>query len=153
MHNSIRTPLIIARPAPRCTPCVGESQNPSLVVQLEAGTYTVLVEGFESREGDFNMTIGCSLAPNAPPAPPLTPSCILSLDLMLVLDVSGSMRGQISNLKAFAHELANQFVLGENFTHVGVVEFNSDATTLTPLSGDKYDRPQYNLAQLPPLTP
>ena len=112
-----------------------------MTVRLPAGTYEVMVEGYSSRVGDYTLTTSCidvplpSSPPPGPPfSPPSVPACLLPLDLMLVLDVSGSMSDHVTSLKAFALELVDQFVLGINLTQVAVVKFNTMATTLTSLS-------------------
>ena len=75
-------------------------------------------------------------APAAPPLPPHTPACLSFMELSLVLDVSGSMRGVIRDLKSFAHSIVDQFDLGATTTRVSIVSFASGATTLAPLSTD-----------------
>ena len=72
------------------------------------------------------VTCGRCSTPPAPPAPPPTPpppplppglpACNAFIDLVLVLDVSGSMGGVIGELRSFAESIVEQFVLGPNAT-------------------------------------
>ena len=123
-----------------CTHCGGSnSNNDNFVVDIPAGTHYLMVEGYGTSNGNYEIDVSCESythPPFAPPTPPFAPACALELDLVLVFDVSGSMQGQESGLKALGIELVNQFILGENLTEVGVVEFNTDATVLTRLNGD-----------------
>ena len=74
--------------------------------------------------------------PSPSPAPPSPPACVVKLELVLVLDKSGSVRAEQSSLLAFAREMVSQFSLdATEGARVGVVEFSSDAATLTPLTG------------------
>ena len=59
------------------------------------------------------------------------------MDLVLVLDRSGSMYGQIGAVQSFALSLVDQFVLSAAWTRVGVVEFSSGATKLGGLSYER----------------
>ena len=123
-----------------CTHCGGSSSNnENFVVDIPAGTHYLMVEGYGTSNGNYEIDVSCESythPPFAPPTPPFAPACALELDLVLVFDVSGSMQGQESGLKALGIELVDQFILGENLTEVGVVEFNTDATVLTRLNGD-----------------
>ena len=56
------------------------------------------------------------------------------MELVLVLDVSGSMRGQTSSVVAFAQDVVDQFELSHSLTRVGVVEFSSSSSTLIGMS-------------------
>ena len=51
-------------------------------------------------------------------------ACAVEMELVLVLDVSGSMRGQTSSVVAFAQDVVDQFELSHSLTRVGVVEFS-----------------------------
>ena len=81
---------------------------------------------------------GCGYCPPpSPPAPPLQPSCVAAMELVFVLDSSGSMRAWMADLRQFAYEMALSFVLGTGpgGTQVGVVSFADSATVLTNLTG------------------
>merc|ERR1711938_284656 len=78
--------------------------------------------------------------PSPPPAPPSPPACVVKLELVLVLDKSGSVRAEQSSLLAFAREMVSQFRLdATEGARVGVVEFSSVAASLTPLTGSLSD--------------
>ena len=82
---------------------------------------------------------GCGhCPPPAPPAPPLVPSCVATMELVLVIDISGSMRAWMDAVRQFAYEMALSFELGsgDSGTRVGVVSFADSATTLTNLTGE-----------------
>ena len=59
------------------------------------------------------------------------------MELVFVLDSSGSMRAWMADLRQFAYEMALSFVLGTGpgGTQVGVVSFADSATVLTNLTG------------------
>ena len=62
---------------------------------------------------------------------------MVRLDLVLVLDKSGSVRSAQSSMLAFARELVSQFTLGvSNGAQIGIVEFSNDAAVLTPLTAN-----------------
>ena len=55
---------------------------------------------------------------------------------MFVLDKSGSVRSAQSALLAFARDRVSEFSVDSNGgAQIGIVEFSSDAATLTPLTG------------------
>ena len=57
------------------------------------------------------------------------------IELVLVLDKSGSVASAQSSMLAFVRELLSQFSLSaESGAQVGLVEFSNDAATLTELS-------------------
>ena len=68
--------------------------------------------------------------------PALPPPCNIAFDLVLVLDASGSMWPYKTDVKNFALAIVSQFTLMAGATQVGVVEFDSAANTLSPLSYD-----------------
>merc|ERR1712166_530911 len=57
--------------------------------------------------------------------------CDIEMDLVLVLDKSGSMWSYHSQLKEFAKSLVRQFVIGPTSTAIGLVEFSTDARVLS----------------------
>ncbi|KAL1520830.1 hypothetical protein AB1Y20_022392 [Prymnesium parvum] len=71
------------------------------------------------------------------PPPPYQPICALALDLVLVLDSSGSMWPYESEVKSFAQTVVNQFDLRPDAVQVGLVEFSSSASTLSPITSDR----------------
>ena len=58
------------------------------------------------------------------------------MDLVLVLDTSGSMYGLTSSVVSFALGLVGQLSLGEGASRVGVIEFSDSAVTLASISSD-----------------
>ena len=58
----------------------------------------------------------------------------MPLDLVLVLDKSGSVYHAQQQILAFARDLVGQFALGADAAQVGLVEFNHDAAVLIGLS-------------------
>jgi hypothetical protein len=60
--------------------------------------------------------------------------CEIEMDLVLVLDKSGSMWSFHAQLKAFAKSLVRQFVIGPTSTAISLVEFSTDARVL-PVGG------------------
>ena len=61
------------------------------------------------------------------------------MELLLVLDRSGSIGHSMQTLLSFAQDLVSDFEIGEDLVRVGVVQFNHDAYTLTPLSSSAAD--------------
>ena len=59
------------------------------------------------------------------------------MELLLVLDRSGSIGSSMPALIAFAGELVDEFVVGPSLTRVGIVQFNGDADVLLPLSSNR----------------
>ena len=93
-----------------------------------------------------NVICGATNPPSAPdpPFPPMPPSppprpprCVNQFNLALVLDRSGSMGGEMQNLKALAIELLDQLELGVG--RAAVVAFSSTAEVLVPLSHSHSD--------------
>ena len=76
------------------------------------------------------------LPPSSPPSPP---PCEAELELVLVLDKSGSVASVQSSILAFARDLVAQFTLSATGTQMGVVEFSNDAETLIGLSSSLAD--------------
>ena len=68
--------------------------------------------------------------------PPHSPPCVAQLELVLVLDKSGSVRSAQSSILDFAREIVSQFALSPTAAQIGVVEFSNDGDTLIGLSGD-----------------
>ena len=56
------------------------------------------------------------------------------MELLLVLDRSGSIRRSMATVLSFAQDVASDFEIGPGLTRVGVVQFNSDAEVLIRLS-------------------
>ena len=65
-------------------------------------------------------------APPAPPAAPPAPRCLALVDLVLVLDRSGSVLTQQDDIKRFADQVLSQFELDEASTLFGLVTFNDN---------------------------
>ena len=61
----------------------------------------------------------------------------MPLDLVLVLDSSGSMYPFESNVKTLARAIINQFDLKPGSVQIGLVEFDSSATVLSQLTFDR----------------
>lgn len=83
---------------------------------------------------------GCSFCPGpSPPAPPLAPSCDATLELVLVIDCSGSMRAWMDQVRQFSYEVALSFAYtgatsSSTGTQVAVVRFANAASVLTDLT-------------------
>ena len=76
-------------------------------------------------------------APPAPPAAPPAPRCLALVDLVLVLDRSGSVLPQQDDIKRFADQVLSQFELDEASTLFGLVTFADAARIDTPLTDDR----------------
>ena len=94
-------------------------------------------------EVDFTALIICSATDCGPravyhpaPPPPRAPLCTGFMDLMLVLDASGSISSQVPAIREFGRSIVSQLEFGFSSAHMGIVEFESDATLLSPLTAD-----------------
>lgn len=75
------------------------------------------------------------LSPPPPPTPPAAPPpCNVEVDLVLVLDNSGSVGGQRPDVIAFARLIVSAFVMGTTAAQIGYVEFHTDVSTLSALT-------------------
>ncbi|KAL1499790.1 hypothetical protein AB1Y20_012475 [Prymnesium parvum] len=88
-----------------------------------------------------------SLAPPPPSLPPAPPPCAIEMDLVLVLDKSGSMEGLTRDVEQLAQTLISQFIIGPNLTRIAIVEFSDDAHVVSPLIAEP-DEIATNLANL-----
>ena len=70
---------------------------------------------------------------SAPPMP-LMPTCYVPMELVLVLDESGSMWPYTQAVKDLANSVHAQFEMSSHYTRIGVVEFSFTARTATPLT-------------------
>ena len=61
------------------------------------------------------------------------------MELLLVLDRSGSIGRSMPTLLSFARDLVSDFDIGPTTTRVGLVQFNSDAQLLLALSSSESD--------------
>ena len=61
------------------------------------------------------------------------------MELLLVLDRSGSIGRSMPTLLSFARDLVGEFEIGPSFTRVGLVQFNHDADVLLSLSSSIAD--------------
>ena len=98
---------------------------------------------------DCGLRIQSPAAPPAPPAAPPAPRCDALIDIVLVLDRSGSVKPQVGAIKDFAHLVLSQFKLdgvdtpgylrpvNMAFTRFGLVSFEATATIDTALTGDR----------------
>ena len=75
--------------------------------------------------------------PSTPPAPPAAPACDSVIELALVLDVSGSLSGNIGELKAFAHAIVNQFVISPTNARISITRFNDAPQVLEVLTDNE----------------
>lgn len=66
-----------------------------------------------------------------------TMTCTNKLDIMLVLDGSGSISANdFRQVRDFSSRLAESFTIGDNATRIGIVQFSDNAQLELPLSGD-----------------
>ncbi len=80
-------------------------------------------------------TCGCGFCPSpTPPAPPLQPACSASVELVLVIDRSHSMRGVAVEVLDAASAVAAQFLISDTDTRVGVIAFDRSARVVAGLS-------------------
>lgn len=87
--DSLATMVVIEpvwRWRPRCGPGYPSTAT-ILETTLTAGVYTVVVEGYQSAEGDYSLQIFCSTLTTQPPAGNPYQGCVTSPqgDLILVL--------------------------------------------------------------------
>eukprot|EP00966_Prymnesium_polylepis_P098808 2288179-Prymnesium_polylepis.1 len=79
----------------------------------------------------------CGGRASPPPAPPHGPRCTAVLDLVLVLDKSGSMSPYEEQVESFANYVLSQFLLGSAAARVAIVFFSSSGTLETDLDADR----------------
>ena len=83
-------------------------------------------------------TCGCARCPSLPPpAPPIAPACSFPMELVLVLDVSGSMRGQFLEMQAMTYDLVKSFSTSAASARFAVVTFSNTANLRVDLSDDR----------------
>ena len=101
-------------------------------------THALLFASIEEVRAYFAQNGLCKASgPQPPPfapSPPRAPTCAVAMELLLVLDRSGSIRHSMPTLLSFARDLASDFEIGSSLTRVGVVQFNGDAEVLLSLS-------------------
>ena len=73
------------------------------------------------------------------------------VDLIILLDNSGSAAPFLSETKAFVLDILSQFVFGDFATRSGLIEFSQQARLLSPLSAD-VDVTRDNLNTIEPTT-
>ena len=75
------------------------------------------------------------LPPSSPPIPGRPrASCDLLVDVVLLLDKSGSTQGQESEIVRFAQNSVDTFALGNYTAKVGVIAFDGRSKTLVPMT-------------------
>jgi hypothetical protein len=78
--------------------------------------------------------------PTAPPLPPIPPTspppCAGQIDVVMVLDNSGSVGSERFNVLAFARSVVGAFKLGSNSAQIGYTEFDATAVTREALTSD-----------------
>ena len=75
--------------------------------------------------------------PSSPPLPNRPPaSCNILVDLVLLLDKSGSVQGYEPDIVRFALQAIDTFVLGDLSANVGVIAFDGRTKTLSPMTDD-----------------
>ena len=125
-----------------CTGCSNSRYQAQLTFRMQAGeSYYLLIEGYNG-EGNFNVQLACATYQSPPPSPPLPPSvprCTVDLDLVLVLDRSGSMNTGtvVVDVRALGLSLIDQFELTPGLARIGVVEFASSASTVQDLTSTR----------------
>jgi hypothetical protein len=73
--------------------------------------------------------------PPLPPSPPaVPPPCSGQVDLVLVLDNSGSVGAQRSEVLRFARQVVSEFTMGATAAQIGYVEFETTVVTHTGLT-------------------
>jgi len=75
--------------------------------------------------------------PSSPPLPGYPQaSCDLLVDVVLLLDKSGSIQGHEPGVVRFAHNSIDMFTLGNSTARVGVIAFDGRSKTLVPMTDD-----------------
>ena len=74
--------------------------------------------------------------PSLPPAPS-APPCYAVIDLVLVVDASGSMSGFEEDFKTFLSRFITDLNMGEDAARVGIVQFGTTVTNLADISSNK----------------
>jgi len=68
---------------------------------------------------------------------PPEPICIAQQDVILAVDVSGSLRKSgFETVTNFVKDLTSLYSLGENFTNFGILEFSNEGKIVQPLTED-----------------
>ena len=100
---------------------------------------TTAVYGFE--QIDAIQICGIFMFPAPPPAPPAPPSppslpppCAEEVDLVMVMDKSGSIGAQWSTVVDIAREVVGEFKMGATAAQIGLVLFDSVVTTISSLT-------------------
>ncbi|KAL1498548.1 hypothetical protein AB1Y20_013869 [Prymnesium parvum] len=125
-----------------CEACASSNVQPVLTFEAREGVeYYLALEGYDA-EGSFRTSLECEAYASPPPAPPLPPSvprCVVALDLVLVLDHSGSMDtgSVVADVRQLGLSLLDQFELAAGVARMAVVEFNAAASTVQALTSDR----------------
>ena len=125
--------------------CAQGANDAVLQADLPLGCYDVIMSGRVSSDwGVYDLQVDC------PPSPPAMPPgtlemCSGEIDLILVIDDSGSIVEEWNEVKEFALGVLRQFNVTDGGVRVGAVYFTSEATTMSTLTTDA--------TQAPPSTP
>ena len=75
------------------------------------------------------------VSPPSPPAPPSAPPpCSGQVDLVMVLDNTGSVGGQRGAVLQFARQLVSEFTMGATAAQIGYIEFDTTVVTHSELT-------------------
>ena len=66
----------------------------------------------------------------------MLPTCYVKMDLVVVLDESGSMRPYAADAVSLTESLIPQFAMADSWTRMGVIEFNHRARVTAPFTTD-----------------
>lgn len=81
-------------------------------------------ERFESTECN---TLAC----------PPDPTCIAKQDVVIAIDVSGSLQQMgFDTVKGFVEELTSLYRMGQNYSQIGLVQYSKDGKIVSPLTDD-----------------
>ena len=126
----------------RCQSC--QMLMSQLTWRIESGRqYLMAVEGYSSNQGPYQVSLSCDLAPlppPSPPSPPAIPVCPVSIDLVFVLDRSGSMgydTGVVPAVRQLLTYLSSMFILEDGYARLAIVEFSTSANVVTDLTTER----------------
>ena len=118
-----------------------------IVAAAEVPVQRVMIRTHSTGYGEIDAVQLCGVPTPYPPVPPpmtpqpisppaTPPPCDAELEIVLVIDNSGSVAGQRPNVLEFARTIIRYFTVGPSAAQIGYVEFDTTAYTLSELTPD-----------------